>query len=114
MTDPLLLTTLHAAVPMWIEKFTRWDAWSRQLRALQCADEIAAHGDVLLFKQTRRQGRKGTVDAFNALAEGIAALAFQPGGVTFSGHHWCVGSGHMGIRHDGGPCDAELDRERTA
>ncbi len=29
-------------------------------------------------------------EVFNHLARGLAVLAFQPGGVTFAGLHWCV------------------------
>lgn len=29
-------------------------------------------------------------DAFPALAQIVAALALQPGGITFAGHHWCA------------------------
>lgn len=32
----------------------------------------------------------GGEEAFAALARMVAALALQPGGVTFAGHHWCV------------------------
>jgi hypothetical protein len=99
---------------MWIDKFERWDVWSRQHRARVCADEVAAHGDVLMFKQKTSKGRESTAAAFNRLAEGIAALAFQPGGVVFAGHHWCVGSGHSGIQVDySGACDAEVVRDRS-
>ncbi|WP_433460721.1 hypothetical protein [Micromonospora sp. CA-248212] len=27
---------------------------------------------------------------FNALARALAAAAFQPGGITFAGMHWCT------------------------
>lgn len=29
-------------------------------------------------------------EVFNHLARGLAVLAFQPGGVTFAGMHWCA------------------------
>lgn len=32
----------------------------------------------------------GSADTFNHLARGLAALAYQPGGVTFAGRHWCT------------------------
>ena len=32
----------------------------------------------------------GTADTFNHLARGLAALAYQPGGVDFAGRHWCA------------------------
>lgn len=36
-------------------------------------------------------GQVGPSTRFNALAQGIAAAAFQPGGVDFLGGHWCMG-----------------------
>jgi hypothetical protein len=35
-------------------------------------------------------GGKHCAEAFNALARGLAALAYQPGGVKYAGLHWCV------------------------
>lgn len=32
----------------------------------------------------------GSAAAFNALARGLAAAAWQPGGITFLGAHWCA------------------------
>lgn len=29
-------------------------------------------------------------EVFSKLASGLAAAAFQPGGITFSGQHWCT------------------------
>lgn len=114
-TRELLVATLQAAVPMWIDQYQNWDTYSRQCRATHCADEVAAHGDILVFKQKTAEGRKGTVNAFNRLAEGIAILAYNPGGVTFAGHHWCVGSNHMGVEQARtGPCEAELQREKAS
>ncbi len=81
----LLRITLEAAVPLWIE----------DLKALPMATvlEIAAHdgqviaekGDVLQFG-SKRKGE--AAEAFNALARGLAALSFSPGGVRFVGQHW--------------------------
>jgi len=45
---------------------------------------IALHGDHLLF------GGLHCAETFNAVAKGIAALAFCPGGVTIFGRHWEV------------------------
>lgn len=80
----LLSGTLAAAVPLWINRIKReqpdWDTIRE--RAQQCSQTIAEKGDVLMFRS------QGTADAFNALAEGLAYLAFQPGGVKFLGNHW--------------------------
>lgn len=102
--NPVLIPTLQAAVPLWVMDLSRTPEPTRMGLAREAADTVASHGDVLIY------GGKGCAAAFNALAKGIALLAYQPGGVTIFGHHWCVGSGHQGIPHDGGPCDAEAAR----
>jgi hypothetical protein len=76
----------------------------KQRLATDGADEIASHGDDLQF------GGKHCAPTFAALARGLAVLAHQPGGVSFAGLHWCVGSGHHGTREQS-PCAAELARE---
>jgi len=81
----LLSTTLQLAVPLWIERL-RSSGWEHiQARAKQCSQIVGEKGDVILF----RGGKKGeSAAAFNALAEGIACLAFAPGGVKIFGEHW--------------------------
>ena len=82
----LLGTTLQLAVPLWVEKIKseQWSFEKRRERAEICAYEVAAKGDVLQFG-----GRKGEAgQAFNMLAEGLALLAMNPGGITFMGIHW--------------------------
>lgn len=78
----LLPIALSAAVPFWIIKLKDQTAEYRQQRANACCSEIAHHGDRILY------ATEGTAEAFNRLAEGIACLAFQPGGVTAFGRHW--------------------------
>lgn len=46
------------------------------------------------------------------LAQMVAALAFQPGGVSLYGHHWCTGSGHVQGWWSETPCQLELDRDK--
>lgn len=65
---------------------------------------ICSHGDELLY------GGKHCAKVFATMANVIAHLAQQPGGVCFSGMHWCAGSGHRGTA-DRTPCDAEVARE---
>ena len=81
----LLRTTLSAAVPLWIERVRGYSEERRLDRARECAQVIAEKGDRILFR-----GKKvgETAAAFNALAEGIACAAFQPGGLDFLGDHW--------------------------
>jgi hypothetical protein len=55
------------------------------IRAKAAADMIACHGDNIMY----RGHKKGdTAKAFNALADGLAMLAFCPGGVKFMGQKW--------------------------
>lgn len=81
----ILVTCLDVAVPLWIEKLRELTAESRIERARICSDAIAFKGDVILFK-SKKKGE--TAEAFNRLAEGIACLAFAPGGVKAFGRHW--------------------------
>ena len=87
-TDRLLRIALLAAVPLWIERVRHLSPQRRQDRAAGLAQIIAARGDVILY----RGGKRGeSAAAFNALAEGLAIGACQPGGITAFGHHWCAG-----------------------
>jgi len=52
-----------------------------------CAGVVAGQGDLVLYR-SKRPGV--TAEAFNRLAEGLACLAFQPGGVTAFGLHFEV------------------------
>lgn len=84
-TKHLLGMALSAAVPIWIERL-RLEPWSYvQERANACADIVAGKGDIIMFR-SKKKGE--TAGAFNALAEGIACLAFCPGGVKMFGEHW--------------------------
>lgn len=105
----LLLTTLQAAVPLHIAEVddNRWGHLARQFTAHGLAHTVAGHGDDLMY------GGKHCAETFNALARGLALLAYQPGGVAFQGLHWCVGSGHNGIP-SAAPCAAELARAAVA
>lgn len=89
----LLRISLSAAVPLWIDRL-RSISWPiLEARAHEAAQIVAEKGDIIQF----RGGKKGeTAKAFNALAEGIAILAFAPGGVTFSDMHFRA-------RHDDKP-----------
>jgi hypothetical protein len=89
MTDVLILTlALDAAVPLWILKHKDTCPDDRMYRAHYLADIIAGEGDNILFRGPKAGD---TARAFNALAEGLALMAYVPGGVTFAGRHWVVG-----------------------
>jgi hypothetical protein len=83
----LLVVTLQVTVPLWIHQVARLTEAERLAAARECAQVIAEHGDDILY----RSPRKGeTATAFNALARGLACAAYQPGGVTFKGTHFCT------------------------
>ncbi len=86
-STPLLLMTLEVAVPLWIQRW-RGRSWvERLVRSAECAEIVAAKGDVLQYGGGPRE--KGeAAKAFNALAEGLAIVSFCPGGVKFCGLHW--------------------------
>ncbi|MEV5819253.1 hypothetical protein AB0L22_08770 [Micromonospora haikouensis] len=89
--NPLLTTALEAAVPLHIMNLTQLHPNVRERVRTRWAadgvDEIAYRGDTLQFGSKKR-GEAAA--AFNALARALAAGAFQPGGITFCGLHWCV------------------------
>lgn len=90
LQDIVLIETLRLAVPMWADDLRRMSPDDRQLHirawASDAVDQVASRGDTLQFG-----GKRGAAaNVFNHLARGLAALSFQPGGVTFAGEHWCV------------------------
>jgi hypothetical protein len=103
---PLLEMMLPVAVLIALEEIAQLTDTERERRASESATTIGSHGDDLMF------GGRHTSDAFAALARALAVLAHQPGGVTFAGLHWCVGSGHHGTREQA-PCAAEFAREQA-
>jgi len=78
----LLHTFLSFAVPLWIDHIRSWDEKQRYERAKICAQKVAEHGDDIQFR-SKKKGE--TAKAVNHLAEGLAILSFQPGGVSFFG-----------------------------
>lgn len=75
----LLPIALAAAVPLHIAEIRDWTPEQRAERAHDVAPLIASHGDDLLF------GGPRCAETFNALALGMACLAFAPGGVKLFG-----------------------------
>lgn len=84
-TLALLRSTLELAVPMHVLMLDRltWD----QVQAMipECAQHIAEHGDIILYR-SKKKGE--TAAAFNALARAVAILSFSLGGVTIFGLHF--------------------------
>jgi hypothetical protein len=87
MTAPHHLTdALDAAVPLHIDEMRTWKPRHRADEAHCLAQVITEKGDVLQYGGQRGEAAR----TFTALARGLAAAAYQPGGVTFAGRHWCV------------------------
>ena len=84
-TNTTLTTSLEVAVPMHIMELVTREPAELVAIARQCADVVAAHGDDILFRSKRKGA---TAEAFNALARGLAVLAYSPGGVDFAGLHF--------------------------
>lgn len=83
--EVLLKLTLEVAVPLWIDKLQK-QLWSEvMVRKDEAAQTVAEKGDIILYK-SKKPGQ--TAKAFNALAEGVAILAFAPGGVKVFGLHF--------------------------
>lgn len=80
-----LLTALEAAVPLWIFEMRNWSDDARIELGHSLAQVVAEKGDILQFG-SKRKGE--TAEVFNAAAKGLAALAYQPGGIYFCGVHW--------------------------
>lgn len=80
---------LSLVVPLRIMALQENETGGPEARAMALArgyiDDLGKRGDILLFGG----GKKGEVAALaNGLAQGIAILAFAPGGITIFGQHW--------------------------
>lgn len=83
--EELLRITLSAAVPIWIQELRSLTPEERAERIEGSAELLASEGDSLLYSG----GPPGkAAELFNRLAEGMAVLAFQPGGVSAFGLHF--------------------------
>jgi hypothetical protein len=81
----LLQAALSAAVPLNIAVFQMRPWTELEQLAKEAAQVVAEKGDRILFRSKKRGE---TAAAFNKLAEGIAVLAFAPGGVKVFGLHF--------------------------
>lgn len=90
ITNHPLVATLQLAVPLWMHQLAQHHPDTRdhiRLRwAAQAADAVAYGGDTLQFGGKRGEAAK----VFNHLARGLAAAAYNPGGITALGEHWCT------------------------
>ncbi len=83
----ILPVALSAAVPLWIhEIYERGGPTGGDWTRLPAVGRLLAErGDCLLYPSPRAGE---TANLFNALAEALALLAFQPGGVSFGEQHF--------------------------
>jgi hypothetical protein len=83
-TESLLRISLGAAVPLLVQRFIDCKMTLAQVfrQAHDCGGILSEKGDVLMY------GGKGCATAFNALALGVAAGSFAPGGITVFGLHF--------------------------
>jgi hypothetical protein len=103
----LLVASLQAAVPLWILQMRHLSFDERKRRAEECSQIVAEKGDIILF---RSEKRGETAKAFSALAEGIAVLAFQPGGVKVFGCHWEAEKILREVNFEVDPAASDADR----
>jgi hypothetical protein len=75
---------LAAMLPGDVVRASRLTGTERAARLAANTDLIVQHADKAMFDD--EEGRV----AFRELAEVVAILALQPGGVDFAGRHWCV------------------------
>ena len=96
--DPLLSICLSCAVPLWIEKVRSLSPGEREAKA-HAAGHVIAYGNGAAAVATggkersksqakKKRPNQGAAEVFNAIACGLAILAYSPGGVTFAGNHW--------------------------
>lgn len=81
----LLQASLSAAVPIEAENLRRLPLDQVLDLARKSAATIAEKGDIILYKSNKPGA---TAQAFAALARGVAAASFAPGGVKLFGLHF--------------------------
>lgn len=94
-----LLLGMEAMVPMSIAAIADWSEEDRQAAAVAAVDVISSGADQLGEHNARKRDLpRGRVTA--TIARSLAVLAYQPGGVTWAGGHWCTAP------HEGCPTPA--------
>jgi hypothetical protein len=88
--ETLIKSALTVAVPIWIAAVREMTPEQRMERAHDCLERIQSAGENILYR-SKKEGV--SADGFNAVAEGIACLAFCPGGVTVFDQHWEAAEG---------------------
>lgn len=88
-----LLTVLDGLVPLHIARLGRPDEMNRTHEEAQdLADRIAEAGDRLTAPGNFRnpEDRQTRSRLLSAMATCLALGAHQPGGITWTGAHWCA------------------------
>lgn len=98
MNDAIFQECLSVSVYLWIDQLAGTTFDQRAARAHRCAQIVGAHGDAIIYLVPTKGPVKvdehgvrrnvSTAYAFNALAEGVACAAFQPGGIKCFGLHF--------------------------
>lgn len=88
----MLALWLDLAVPLWIVKYQteKWTPERRIDKAHRAGQLIAEKADLLIRAPTKPKHHEERADLLNALAAGVAAMAWCPGGVTVFGRTFAV------------------------
>lgn len=89
MTPPMV-DALLVAVPLEILAQQGMTDEARAGYARSHADALQVGADTALFGGGPSAARREGAAYFGALARVLAAMAYQPGGVTVFGQHWCT------------------------
>jgi hypothetical protein len=73
VTRMLLRASLEAAVPLWYFELRGQPKAVLERRARQCGQVLSEKGDCLQFGGKSKSSKAATAEAFNRLAEGLAA-----------------------------------------
>jgi hypothetical protein len=89
--DPVTSAFLGMTVPLYIEEMRDWSP-DRRVHTAHELGEIVAFSQgaaALADPEARGTAKRGELaKVFNAIARGLACLAYCPGGVVFAGNHW--------------------------
>ena len=107
MANRLLTSTLTLAVPLEMARLADLTPEQRRADVTSAGRAIGTYGDVLLYG-----GGRGIPSVFATVAKALAVLAYQPGGVTFDGVHFCAD--HQACRDADAEADARLADEPGA
>lgn len=90
MMSGLLPMSLAVAVPLWAQKMSHLpiEVILDTQAINRVGDIVGLCGEAILYKIKKSDANPGSAEAFNALAEGIARMAYLPGGIKTFGMHF--------------------------